>query len=184
MSSPFLAEIRTFPFNFAPRGWALCNGQIMTIASNTSLFSLLGTTYGGNGQSTFGLPNLQGCIAMHTTEFASSTPLGRYYIGLQAGEDAVTLSISNMASHNHSLMADTTAATSASPAGAMSAYGQYSTGSTTAAVNAFTNATPADTVLAATALNAAGSSFPHNNLAPYLTMTFAIALTGVFPERQ
>ncbi len=116
MSDAFVAEIRIFPFNFAPKGWAFCDGQLLAISQNTALFSLLGTQYGGDGKSTFGLPNLQGSVAMHTTQYAGS-PLGDFPIGTQAGEDFVTLLTSEMASHNHNLMASTAAATATTPGG-------------------------------------------------------------------
>src|ERR1700684_270325 len=120
MSSPFVAEIRMFPFNFAPRGWAFCNGQLLPISQNTALFSLLGTFYGGDGMSTFALPNLQGSVAMHTTQFSASSPLGTYSIGESGGEDYVTLLTSEMPSHAHNVMADDSAADAllTSPSGA------------------------------------------------------------------
>jgi microcystin-dependent protein len=183
MSDPFVAEIRIFPFNFAPRGWAMCNGQLLPLSENTALFSLLGTTYGGDGKSTFGLPDLEGSVAMHATQYAGASPFGSYFLGETGGEDYVTLLTSEMASHNHNLVASTGAATATTPGGnmlaAMTAGGTklapaggelYTTGSVTSLMN------PA-------ALSVAGSNQPHNNMMPYLTLNFCIALQGIYPPR-
>jgi microcystin-dependent protein len=109
MSSPFVAEIRIFPFNFAPRGWAFCNGQLLSISQNTALFSLLGVNYGGDGRSTFGLPNLQGSVAIHTTQYSGGSPFGDFPLGAIAGESSVTLLNSEMPSHTHTMQGDTSA---------------------------------------------------------------------------
>ena len=183
MSDQFLAEIRVFPFDFAPLGWALCNGQIMPISQNTALFSLLGTNYGGDGRSTFGLPNLQGRVAMHTTQYSTSR-FGQYPIGQQGGEANVTLLQAQMSGHTHTLNADSVAATSASPVGAMPALGVAMGGGSSTPVNGYTDATPADTGLSLSALAVAGGGGAHNNMAPYLTLNFCIALQGIYPPRS
>ena len=133
MSEPFLGEIRIFGFNFAPQGWALCNGQLLPIAQNTALFSLLGTTYGGNGQTTFALPNLQSRVPLHQGQ---GPGLSQYYIGQSAGSETVTLTSNEMPIHNHQVGA-ASAPTSKSPSGAVPAY--TSTGSSYG-----TTARPAD----------------------------------------
>ena len=181
MSSPYVAEIRIFPFNFAPKGWAACNGQLLPISQNTALFSLLGTQYGGDGRSTFGLPNLQGSLAMHTTQYGSS-PLGSYSIGETGGEASVTLLTTEIPQHQHGLNADTAVATSTTPVGAMPAEGVVG-GSTATPLYNYTNTTPADTTLNPQAIGLTGASQPHNNMAPYLTLNFCIALQGIFPPR-
>jgi microcystin-dependent protein len=171
MSNPFVAEIRIFPFNFAPRGWAMCNGQILPISQNTALFSLLGTTYGGNGQSTFALPNLQGAVPMHPGQ---GSGLSLHDLGESGGSDSVTLLDSELPAHSHALTASGSDGTDNSPAGQQLASG--------VGIGMYA-APPAGVTLNDTALTPAGSSFPHNNLQPYLTLNFCIALQGVFPPR-
>jgi len=172
MADPFVAEIRIFPFNFAPKGWALCNGQILPIAQNTALFSLLGTTYGGDGKSTFALPNLQGSAPMHPGQ---GPGLSLHDLGETGGSETVTLLESEIPVHSHSLIASRSDANSQSPVGQLPAVGvggivMY------AAPGAVTSLAPA-------ALTPAGGDQPHNNLQPYLTFYFNIALQGVFPPR-
>ncbi len=169
---PFVAEIRIFPFNFAPKGWAFCDGQLLPISQNTALFSLLGTTYGGDGKSTFALPDLQGCAPMHPGQ---GPGLSLHDLGETAGSDTVTLLESEMAGHSHALRADAVDAadTNVPSPGASLA---LSTGGTL-----YQPAT--NTQLAGQALASAGGSQPHNNLQPYLTLYFNIALQGVFPPR-
>ncbi|SEC97283.1 Microcystin-dependent protein [Rhizobiales bacterium GAS191] len=181
MSAPFVAEIRIFGFNFAPKGWAMCNGQLLQISQNTALFSLLGTTYGGDGKSTFGLPNLQGSVPIHVGGNQPGPGLSIYDLGEVGGSSNVTLLTSEMPSHSHSLNADTGNANSASPANAVYKSGQYP-GNPAGAVWLYTSAAPA-TSLSATALSTAGSSFPHNNMMPTLTLNFCIAMQGIFPAR-
>lgn len=169
MSNPFLAEIRIVPFNFAPKGWALCDGQVMAISQNTALFSLLGTTYGGDGQSNFALPDLQGRAPMHAGQGPGLTDR---MLGEQAGEDTVTLLTSEMPSHSHTFTAATAAATEPDPEGAVLATSgsqAYGTGSA---------------VAMADAISTAGGGQPHENMQPYLTLNFVIALSGVFPARS
>ena len=171
---PFVAEIRIFPFNFAPRGWAFCNGQILPISQNTALFSLLGTTYGGNGQSNFALPDLQGRAPMHPGQ---GPGLSLHDLGETGGSDTVTLLQSEIPVHNHGLMAQSIPLGGASnPAG--NSFNRPASGNLYSASN--TNLVQ----LADQALTPTGGSLPHNNLMPYLTMNFNIALQGVFPPRQ
>jgi microcystin-dependent protein len=181
MTSPFVAEIRIFPFNFAPKGWAFCAGQLLPISQNTALFSLLGTTYGGNGTSTFALPNLQGLAPLQPGQGAG---LSLYDLGEQTGSATVTLLNSELPAHSHVLNADTGQATSPSPSGGLYMKGHYDDGSGHAgAVQIYSNQAP-DTQLNFAALSGAGSSFPHNNLMPYLTLNFCIAMQGVYPPRS
>ena len=175
MANQYLGEIRRVGFNFAPGGWALCNGQILAISSNTALFSLLGTFYGGNGVNTFALPNLQGRVPIHFGTGAPST----YVIGQTSGAETVSLSSSQLPAHTHALIASTSAGNTGSPAGAyLAADGR---GATTLAYNA-TLGSP--TALAAGSVQSAGSGTPVTVLQPYLTVNFVIALTGIFPARN
>lgn len=178
MSEPFLAEIRIFGFTFAPIGWAFCDGQIMSISQNTALFSLLGTTYGGNGQNNFALPNLQGNAAVHPGQGPGLSP---YNLGQMGGETAVTLTSGQMPSHGHALHADSTAAlaTGTSPAGAVLAPPHAPAKS-----QLLYKPSGAAAVMAPGAVGAAGGNQPHNNMQPYLALNFCIALQGIFPARS
>ncbi len=175
---PFVAEIRIFPFNFAPSGWAFCDGQILPISQNTALFSLLGTTYGGDGKSNFALPDLQGRVPIHPGQ---GPGLSSYDLGEPLGSDAVTVLQSEMPAHSHSLNAENPAVGSAdqsapSPSAVLAASTggfAYVTGATAPAVQM----NPA-------MIGMLGGSQPHNNLQPYLTLNFCIALQGIFPPRQ
>lgn len=170
MSEPFIAEIKIFSFSFAPKGWALCNGQLLPIAQNQALFSILGTTYGGNGQTNFALPNLQGRTPIHSN---SAFPQG-----LAAGEATHTLTIAEMPAHPHFLLAQ------APPNGDQNTNnpsGAYLTNSSPAEV--YTSNISALTSLRADAVSNYGGSQPHNNMQPYLTLNFCIALVGIFPSR-
>jgi microcystin-dependent protein len=172
MSSPFVAEIKMFAGNFAPTGYATCDGQLLPISQNTALFSLLGTTYGGDGKSTFALPNLQGSAPMHPGQ---GPGLSLHDLGEQGGTEIVTLLQAEMPSHSHTLMASTQPGEDPSPAGeslARSVGGSlYQT-----SLNPLVSLDPG-------ALSPSGGSLPHNNLMPYLTLNFCIALQGVFPPR-
>lgn len=172
MATPFLAEIRIFGFNFAPTGWAFCNGQIMPIAQNTALFSLIGTFYGGNGTTNFGLPNLQASTPLSTGQGPGLTPRD---LGESGGVSTVTLLQSEMPAHTHMAVAS-------------GAAGRADR------ANAFNNllANPADATYANAGANAimngsmvgvSGGNLPHNNMQPYLTLNFCIALSGVYPSR-
>lgn len=172
MADPFLAEVRLFPFNFAPIGWAQCNGQLLPISQNTALFSLLGTTYGGDGKSTFALPNLQGRF---TIGQGQGPGLSLRDLGETGGSDTVTLLASQMPVHGHPLMS-TSSPTSADPTNATLA-------PTANGSNAY-RAPGTTTPMAASAVSPAGGSKPHDNLQPYLTLNFCIAMQGVFPARS
>ena len=171
MSSPFVAEIRAVGFNFAPTGWAQCDGQLLPISQNTALFSLLGTFYGGDGKSNFALPNLQGCL---TNGQGQGPGLSPYFIGETAGEQAVTLLTSEIPQHSHNFMVSTSQ-DQTSPSGNSLAQGQQ--------IYRATNPTP-QTGLSPQAVGIAGGSQPHNNMMPYLCLNFIIALQGVFPARS
>jgi microcystin-dependent protein len=166
MSEPFLSEIKLVSFNFAPKGWALCNGQMLPINQNQALFALLGTTYGGNGQTTFALPNLRGRVPIH---------MGNgHTLGEAAGSTSVTINIQQLPTHTHALM------------------GSGSTGDTPVPTNTVLAETPANIYgdpAALTTLNPinvsnVGGSQPHNNMMPYLVLNFIIALQGIFPSRN
>src|SRR6267142_4392005 len=172
MADPFVAEIRIFPFNFAPKGWAFCDGQLLPLSQNTALFSLLGTTYGGDGKSTFALPNLQGSAPMHPGQ---GPGLSLYDLGQQGGSETVTLLFSEMPGHNHTALAHAGNSTQTDPAA------HAWSGSD---VSKQYNATPdANKFMNDRALSLTGGGLPHNNLAPYLVLNFCIALQGIFPPR-
>jgi microcystin-dependent protein len=175
MSNPFVAEIRMFAGNFAPKGWALCNGQLLPISQNTALFSLLGTTYGGNGISTFALPNLQDSTPIFWGQGAG---LSLYDIGQSAGSQTVTLPTTEMPSHNHNVMAYTGDPADTRTPGPTVSLGTPSPG------NLYNPSVSGVAQMNPQALSVAGSSLPHNNLMPFLAVTFIIALQGVFPPRS
>ncbi|MEO6251874.1 MAG: tail fiber protein [Ferruginibacter sp.] len=164
MAEPFLSEIRIFSFGFAPQGWALCNGQLLPINQNQALFSLLGTTYGGNGQTNFALPDVRGRVPMHV---GSGMTLGE-----RAGEQAHTLSISEMPSHTHQALASANGPTVTAP-----------TGNFWASNTGFTPyGTAANTAMSLQSLSNTGGSQAHENRSPFLTLNYCIALQGIFPS--
>ena len=170
MAEPFLSEIRAVSFNFPPKGWAFCNGQILAINQNQALFSLLGTTYGGNGTTNFALPNLQGRTPLHFGSDRNGIP---YTLGQLAGESAVTLNVTQLPAHSHVAQGVLTAANSGSPvanAWAESTSNPY--------------ASSPNTLMSAASVTPLGGNQPHNNLSPYLTLNFIIALTGIFPSQN
>ncbi len=174
MADPFVAEIRIFPFNFAPKGWAFCDGQLLPISQNTALFSLLGTTYGGDGKSTFALPDLQGSAPLF---WGQGQGLSLYDLGQIGGSDTVTLLQTEIPAHTHGMGAQTV------PLGGVVA----PTGNTLskpASGNLYNIAGPQLATMAPQTLSPTGGSLPHNNLMPYLTLNFCIALQGVFPARN
>ena len=175
MATPFVGEIRTFGFNFNPRGWALCNGQILPISQNTALFSLLGTQYGGNGTTNFGLPDIRGRA---TLAQGQGPGLSEQFIGQLSGSENITLLTSEMPAHNHSLSAVPDLGEESDPTGKALARAQ--------GINAYTPTSTSGTVaLAATSLSGfPGGNQPHNNMQPYLVLNFCIALQGVFPARN
>jgi microcystin-dependent protein len=172
MADPFVAEIRIFPFNFAPKGWAFCDGQLLPLSQNTALFSLLGTTYGGDGKSNFALPNLQGRAAMHQGQ---GNGLSDHFLGEEAGEEFVTLIDSENPVHLHGMRAQTVDNADITNVTNTAAYAPSAGG---------TLYQPAGNGnMAFQALPLAGNSQPHNNMQPYLTLSYCIALQGVFPPR-
>ena len=177
MSSPFLAEIKMFAGNFAPTGWAQCNGQVLPISQNTALFSLLGTNYGGNGQTTFALPNLQDSAPLGTGQGPGLT---ERVLGETGGTENVTLLQTEMPAHSHGINASASLGTQTDPTGAVWASGGAVRGGGPPVYAAAQGAAPA---MHPQALNVAGSSFPHNNMPPFLTVTFILALQGIFPQR-
>ena len=174
MSDPFVAEIRIFAGNFAPKGWALCDGQLLPISQNTALFSLLGTTYGGDGKSTFALPNLQGSAPMQQGQ---GPGLSLRDLGEQGGEQAVTLLQTEMPSHTHGVNANSGGAGFPSPVGNVWA---SLPGRTPPPLFKSTN----NTLMSPFGTSIAGGSLPHNNMPPFLGLTFIIALQGIFPARS
>jgi microcystin-dependent protein len=181
MADPFVAEIRPFAFNFAPVGWAICNGQILSIAQNTALFSLIGTFYGGNGTSNFALPNLQGIVPMGQGSGPGLTPR---VVGETGGEEQVTLTSAQMPNHNHAMAAIADSATARSPAAGLAPAEGHGGGRGGAFnLNAFTSNGP-NTQLAPGSVSADGGGGPHNNTQPSLVINWCIALQGIYPPRS
>lgn len=173
MADPFVAEIRLFPFNFAPSGWAFCDGQLMPISQNTALFSLLGTTYGGDGKTTFGLPDLRGRAPMQPGQ---GQGLSLRHLGEMGGAETVTLLASEIPSHSHTILCNNGLSNSRTPGPTVSI---ARTGG-----GLVYEAAGNQTAMAAQALTPAGGSTPHTNMQPYLTVNSCIALQGVFPPRS
>jgi microcystin-dependent protein len=178
MANPFVAEIRIFPFNFAPKGWAFCNGQILPLSQNTALFSLLGTTYGGDGKSNFALPNLQGNAPMHPGQ---GPGLSLHDLGETGGSDTVSLLQTEMPSHTHNINC-----VDGARVGGQSGLPTNSTliktgGSPT---SAYTSGAGQNLTMSGNMVSPAGGNQPHNNLMAYLTLNFCIALQGVYPPRN
>jgi microcystin-dependent protein len=176
MSNPFVAEIRIFSGNFAPTGWAQCNGQLLPISQNTALFSLLGTTYGGDGKSNFALPDMQGNAPMQQGQ---GPGLSQRFLGETGGEDSVTLLQTEMPAHSHGIQGASGGTASNNPVGNAWAGGQKGFGNVYASTGGGNNVQ-----MNPFALSIAGGNLPHNNLMPYLCLTFIIALQGVFPARS
>jgi microcystin-dependent protein len=177
MADPFVAEIRIFPFFFSPRGWAFCDGQLLPISQNTALFSLIGTFYGGDGKSTFALPNMQGSVPIHTGGNQPGPGLSTYFLGQTGGSETVSLLESEMAAHGHGYLTNPVAGDTNAP-------------SPNVSLTRASNATPYQTTtnqnlvnFAIQAIGPAGGSQPHNNMQPYLTLNFCIAMQGIFPAR-
>lgn len=166
MPSPYISEIRLFTFNFAPKGWAFCNGQLLPINQNQALFSLLGTTYGGDGRVNFGLPNLQGRVPMHQGSGLTLGELG--------GETTHTLTMAELPNHNHVVNGSPKTATVTTPAGNYLA---------TSPGNVYVQP-PGNTSLMPAAVRTVGGSQPHDNMSPYLVLNFCIALQGIFPSQN
>ncbi|MFC6356147.1 phage tail protein [Luethyella okanaganae] len=174
MTDPFVGEIRAVGFNFAPTGWALCNGQLLPISQNTALFSLLGTNYGGNGQTTFALPNLQGASPIGQGQ---GQGLSSYDLGQQGGSKSVTLLSAEMPSHSHVAQAVAALGTTSTPnqnAWAEPRYGRAAERNYAATSN---------TTMHPQSIGVAGGNLPHNNMPPYLVVNYIIAMQGIFPPR-
>jgi len=172
MSSPFVAEIRIFACNFAPTGWALCNGQLLPISQNTALFSLLGTFYGGDGKSTFALPNLTDSAPIHQGQ---GNGLSQRFLGEVGGSQYVTLIQTEMPVHTHNLIASQGDGTERTPKDQLFATG--------IGISMYADATQSTNNLNAGMVQVSGGSLPHNNMMPSLALTFCIAMQGVFPPR-
>ena len=173
MADPFVAEIRMFPFNFAPKGWAWCDGQLLPLSQNTALFSLLGTTYGGNGKSNFALPDLQGRAPMHPGQ---GPGLSLHDLGETGGSDVVTLLQSETPSHTHLVMAAPSLVSGDTNIPPGNAFAKSSQGNAYVAAANLTQLSPST-------ITPTGNNTPHNNMMPYLTLSFCIAMQGVFPAR-
>lgn len=172
-ASPFVAEISAFAFNFAPKGWAQCDGQLLPISQNTALFSLLGTFYGGDGKSTFALPDLQGAVPIHQGQ---SPGTSNYFLGQEGGSESVTLLQSEMPAHSHALQTFNDVGEDRIPS-ATEAIARSTGGLLFAAPGALVSFAPQ-------ALTPAGGDLPHNNMQPYLTLNFCIAMQGIYPARN
>jgi microcystin-dependent protein len=171
-SEPYLGQIAMVGFNFAPVGWAFCNGQLMPINQNTALFSLIGTFYGGDGVTTFALPDLRGRVPIHQ---GAGPGLRNYVVGQTGGEEQVSLTIAQIPAHTHPLLGQSALGNSASPTGNIWA--------AQSRLNVFSSAVP-DSPMGAGAIGMAGSGLPHDNRSPYLSITYIIALEGVYPSQN
>jgi microcystin-dependent protein len=176
MADAFLAEIRIFTSNFAPTGWALCDGQILPISQNTALFSLLGTTYGGDGKSTFALPDMQGCAPMHPGQ---GPGLSLHDLGETGGEPSVTLISTEIPAHTHTVGCSTGSGNVNSPVNATLASAVV----LRQGVKRYSDLSP-NTNMGPSAIGTVGGNLPHNNRQPYLGLIFIIALQGIFPARS
>ena len=181
MSEPFVGQIQTFGFNFAPRGWMLCNGQLLPISQNTALFSLIGTTYGGNGTTTFALPNLQGRMMIHQ---GTGPGLPTVVMGEAAGSPQQTLLIGNLPMHNHLLNATTSAATGSTPTDTLLASPNGADNQGNPVTVQIYGPAPVNTVMNAGSIGMAGSSIPFSIMPPFLVVNICIALQGIFPSRN
>lgn len=176
MSEPCIGSIRIFPFNFAPRGWAFCNGQLLTISQNIPLFTLLGTTYGGDGQTTFGLPNLQGCIPIC---IGGGPGTSTYTLGQQVGQPTITLTTSELPTHTHSALCASQPANTSDPTDAI-----WTVATPNQIMPAYSDDTPLQPVAMSTAAcGTAGGSQPHDNIMPSIGLNFCIALQGIYPSK-
>jgi microcystin-dependent protein len=182
MSNPYLSMIEAFAFNFAPRGWATCAGQTLSIAQNTALFSLLGTTYGGNGQTTFNLPDLRGRLAL---SFGQGPGLSSYSLGAAGGQESHQLLTSEVPTHSHALNATNNGQANGTnvPSSSVLMGSGYGMEANNPVENVYSNAAPT-VAMAAGAVSAVGNNLPHENRMPFLTINYCIALQGIFPSRN
>lgn len=181
MSDPYVGEIRMVGFNFAPQGWALCDGQLLPISSYTVLFSLLGTYYGGNGQTTFGLPDLRGRVPIHQ---GTGLGLGPYVIGQAGGDEKVTLTVAQIAQHNHTVGVKDGIGNVGDPTNAILAEVNTGTDPRHPTLMPFYSNQPATKTMAPNAVSMTGGNLPHTNIQPYLCVNFIIALVGIYPPRS
>lgn len=177
MAEPFIGQVTLFAGNFAPRGWAFCQGQILSIAQNTALFSILGTTYGGNGQTTFALPDLRGRVPMQQGQGPGLSPRS---LGEQGGQENVTLLQAQLPAHNHQISASAANGNASSPQGNFNAITYDS--DTLNTFNSYSSSS--NTTLNASAVGVVGGNQPHQNVQPYTCLNFIIALEGTFPSRN
>jgi microcystin-dependent protein len=173
MSEPFVGEIRMFAGNFAPRGWAFCDGQLLAVSQNDALFSLLGTIYGGDGRTTFGLPDLRGRIPIHA---GHGPGLSERRLGAKGGAEKVTLTVNQLPSHHHDIYASSAGGSSGNPAGNVSAG--------TAPTNVYSTSLALRQNMSSDTITNVGGSQPHTNEMPYLCIHFIIALVGIYPSRH
>ena len=171
-ATPYIGQIMAFGGNFVPQGWALCNGSLLPISQYDALFSLLGTTFGGDGQTTFALPDLRGRAALHQGQ---GPGLSSYVLGQSGGAEAVTLTMGQLPPHSHPVLGNSGAGTSSNPSGAVWA------GSP---VNVYAAGAAANAAMSATAISASGSGQPHDNMLPFETLNFCIALEGIYPSQS
>jgi len=182
MGDQYIGEIRLFPYNFIPMGWAACDGSLLNVSANAALYSLLGTTYGGNGTSTFGLPDLRSRVPVGVGQ---GTGLSRYTLGEIAGAETVTLNAAQAPSHNHTINVSTANASTSNPQNAYPAAPNYVVSRDTTMVSGYGTAPTSNVTLAAGTVNPnAGGGQPHNNLQPVLGLQYCIATEGVYPTRQ
>jgi microcystin-dependent protein len=181
MSTPFIGEVKIFGGNFAIAGWALCNGQVLQISQNTTLFSLIGNTYGGDGQTTFALPDLRSRVAMGQGNGTGLTPRA---IGQTGGTETVTLTTQQMAQHTHMMVASGTTATSASPGPSFLCGVPTNSSGHFYVVDDGTQPPPTPFALTPASCGFAGGNFPHDNIMPILCMNYLIALNGIYPSRN
>ena len=177
MSDPFIGQIQPFGFNFAPRGWALCDGQLLSISQFSALFSLLGTIYGGDGRTTFGLPGLRGRVACH---FGSGPGLSSLHFRYKCGTNTNTLAVSNLPSHTHTLRANSGAGDTGTPTGHVLATAEDANRNELSIYSTSAPNVSMDTA----ALQATGGGSAVNNMQPYLTINFCIAIQGIYPSRS
>lgn len=170
--TPYVGQIMAFGGNFAPQGWALCDGSLLPISQYDVLFNLIGTTYGGDGQTTFALPDLRGRVALHQGQ---GPGLSYYALGESGGVEAVTLTVDQLPLHNHPAMANSNPGTISNPQGAVWA---------ASPVNIYIAGGVANTTMAATSISASGGSQPHENMLPFLTLNFCIATEGIYPSQS
>ena len=173
MSDPFVGEIRMFAGNFAPRGWAYCDGQLLAVSQNDALFSLLGTVYGGDGRTTFGLPDMRGRIPIHA---GGGPGLSQRRLGSKSGAETITLTVNQIPYHDHDVPASAAGASSGNPTGNVSA--------ATSPTNVYSTALNNPQDLSSAAISSTGGSRSHTNLMPYLCVHFIIALFGIYPSRH